>query len=194
VTHQRLHQALRNLAWLIGFAVLAANVAAAAPAHAQSCPGLEAVQSAAASLNQAAASGSPQAFAAAIDRHTDVSRLAMFALGPYRSALPQSQRSEYIQLTREFIGRFLAQRDGSIAGARMEVVHCFTDSGYTYVDTRMGSQRVVWRLEGNRIIDVNVGGVWLLPQMRSNFVSVIRRGNGNPAALIDYLRSGRSFG
>lgn len=194
MTHHRLHQALRNLAWLIGLAVLAANLAAAAPAHAQSCPGLEAVQSAAASLNQAAASGSPQAFAAAIDRHTDVSRLAMFALGPYRSALPRSQRSEYIRLTREFIGRFLARRSGSIAGSRMEVVDCFTDSGYTYFVTRVGGRRVVWRLEGDRIIDVNAGGVWLMPQMRSNFVSVIRRGNGNPAALIDYLRSGRSFG
>jgi ABC-type transporter MlaC component len=52
----------------------------------------------------------------------------------------------------------------------------------------------MWRLEGGRIIDVNVGGIWLLPQMRSNFVSVIQRGNGDPAALINYLRSGRSFG
>lgn len=194
MAYHRLEQALRNLAWLIAIAVLAANMAAAAPAHAQSCPGIETVQSAAASLNQAAASGSPQAFAAAVDRHTDVSQLAMFALGPYRSALPESQRSAYIGLTREFLGRVLAQRAGSLAGAQMQVVDCSSDGGYTYVDTRVGGQRVVWRLEGNRIIDVNAGGVWLMPQMRSNFVSVIQRGNGNPAALIDYLRSGRSFG
>jgi hypothetical protein len=57
---------------------------AAAPARAQSCPGDHVVQSAAASLQQAAATGSPQAFAAVIDQHTDVSQLAMFALGPYR--------------------------------------------------------------------------------------------------------------
>jgi hypothetical protein len=30
--------------------------------------------------------------------------------------------------------------------------------------------------------------------MRSSFVSVIQRGNGGIAALIDYLRNGRSLG
>ena len=74
------------------------------------------------------------------------------------------------------------------------IVGCSSESGYIYIDTRAGRQRVIWRLEGDRIIDVNAGGVWLMPQMRSNFVSVIQRGNGDPAALIDYLRSGRSFG
>jgi ABC-type transporter MlaC component len=52
----------------------------------------------------------------------------------------------------------------------------------------------VWRLDGNRIVDMKVGGIWLSLQMRSTFVSVIQRGNGNPAVLIDYLRGGRSLG
>jgi ABC-type transporter MlaC component len=188
------HQfALARLAWLISVAVLAALMAAA-PARAQSCPGEQAVVAVAASLQQAAASGSPQAFATVVDRHTDVSQLAMFALGPYRRALPDARRSEYVQLTRQFLGQFLARRAGQIAGAQLQVVGCSSESGYTYIDTRAGGQRVVWRLEGGRIIDVNVGGIWLTQQMRSNFVSVIQRGNGDPAALIDYLRSGRSFG
>jgi len=76
----------------------------------------------------------------------------------------------------------------------MRIVGCTEDSGYTYIDTTVAGQRVIWRLEGSQIVDVNFGGVWLLPQMRSNFVSVIQRGNGDPAAIIDYLRSGRSFG
>ena len=194
VTQQHRHQlAVFRLAWLIGIAVLAALVAAA-PARAQSCPGEQAVHAAAASLQQAAASGRPEAFAAVIDQHTDVSQLAMFALGPYRQALPEARRSEYVQLTRQFLGQFLARRAGRIAGAQLEIVGCSSESGYIYIDTRAGRQRVIWRLEGDRIIDVNAGGVWLMPQMRSNFVSVIQRGNGDPAALIDYLRSGRSFG
>ena len=193
MAHHLLNHGLFRLARLVGIAFVTALIAAT-PARAQSCPGDQAVQSAAASLNQAAAAGSPQAFAAMIDQHTDVPRLAMFALGPYRDALPEARHGEYVQLTREFIGRFLAEHAGSLAGAQMQIVGCSDDSGYVYVDTRLGSQRVVWRLEGGRIIDVNFGGVWLLPQMRSNFVAVIQRGNGDPAALIDYLRSGRSFG
>lgn len=193
MTQHPIHRALARLAWL---AVLAVGVAllAAASARAQSCPGLQVVQSAAASLNRAAAAGSPEAFAAVIDQYTDISQLAMFALGPYRRTLPAARRSEYVQLTREFIGRFLAQRAGSIAGAQLQVIGCSSESGYLYIDTRVAGQRVVWRLEGGRIADVNVGGIWLLPQMRSNFVSVIQRGNGDPTALLDYLRSGRTFG
>ena len=191
--HHLRHHALARLAWLVGLAVVLALMAAV-PVRAQSCPGDRAVHAAAASFNQAAASGSPQAFAAAVEQHTDVTQVAMFALGPYRKALPKAQRGEYVQLTRAFLGRFLAERAGNIAGAQLQIVGCSNDSGYTYIDTRVKGQRVVWRLENGRIIDVNFGGIWLLPQMRSNFVSVIERGNGDPAALMDYLRSGRSFG
>jgi ABC-type transporter MlaC component len=193
MTHHRHQFALARLAWLIGVAVVAALMAAS-PARAQSCPGEPVVQAAAVSLQQAAASGSPEAFAAVVDQHTDVSQLAMFALGPYRQALPEARHGEYVQLTRQFLGQFLSRRAGRIAGAQLQVVGCSSESGYVYVDTRAGGQRVVWRLEGGRILDVNVAGVWLTQQMRSNFVSVIQRGNGDPAALIDYLRSGRSFG
>lgn len=185
-----------RLAWLIGVAVIAALMAASplSPARAQSCPGDQVVQAAAASLQQAAASGSPQAFAAVVDQHTDVSQMAMFALGPYRQALADAQRSEYVQLTRQFLGQYLAERAGQLAGAQLQIIGCSSESGYTYINTQLGGQRVIWRLEGDRIIDVNAAGVWLTQQMRSNFVSVIKRGNGDPAALIDYLRSGRSFG
>jgi ABC-type transporter MlaC component len=193
MTHHPIHHGLARLAWLAGLAVVVALMASA-PARAQSCPGLRVVQSAAAAFNQAAANGSPQAFAAVVDRHADVAQLAMFALGPYRRALPKARRGEYVQLTRQFIGRFLAQSARSFAGARLQVVGCSSDSGYVYIDTRVAGQRVIWRLKGKRIIDMNVGGIWLLPQMRSNFVVVIRRGNGDPAALLDYLRSGRTFG
>ena len=188
-----LYRDMTRLALLITVAVLAA-ILAAAPARAESCPGDKAVQAAVASLGQAASSGAPQAFAAVFDRHADVSEVAMFALGPYRKALPADRRGEYVELTRAFLGRFLAERAGNLAGAQLKVTDCSSDSGYTYIDSQVAGQRVVWRLEGERIVDVNFGGVWLLPQMRSNFVSVIERGNGDPAALIEYLRSGQTFG
>jgi ABC-type transporter MlaC component len=189
----RFHHGLSRFAWLVGLAVIA-TLMAAAPARAQSCPGDQVVHAAVASLNQAASTGTPQAFAAMIDRHADVSQLAMFALGPYRRALPEARRGEYVELTRQFLGRLIAQRAGGLANARMQIVTCSSDSGYDYIDARLAGQRVVWRLEGGRIVDVNLEGIWLLPQMRANFVSVIQRGNGDPAVLIDHLRSGRGFG
>jgi ABC-type transporter MlaC component len=191
--HHLLKAGLRSLAWLVGLAVLAALMAAG-PAQAQSCPGYRVVQSAVASFNQAASSGSPRAFAAVLERHADVSRVAMFALGPYRQALPAAQRGEYVQLTRQFLGRVLAEHAGRFAGAQVVLLNCTSDQGFTLVDTRVGAHPIEWRLAGNRIVDMKVGGIWLSLQMRSNFVSVIRRGNGNPAVLIDHLRSGRSFG
>jgi phospholipid transport system substrate-binding protein len=191
--HHLRDQRFRSLALAVGLAVLAALMAA--PAHAQSCPGQRIVQAAAASFNQAAASsGSPRAFAAVLDRHADVSRLAMFALGPYRRALPAARRSEYVQLTRAFIGRFLAENAYSFAGAQPTLIGCSSDQGFHLVDTRVNGQRIVWRISRNRIVDVNAAGIWLSLQMRSTFVSVLQRGNGNIAALIEYLRSGRSLG
>jgi ABC-type transporter MlaC component len=191
--HHLFHPGLRSLAWVVGLAVLAALMAAG-PARAQSCPGYRVVQSAAASFNQAASSGSPRAFAAVVERHADVSRVAMFALGPYRQALPAAQRGEYVQLTRQFLGRVLAEHAGSFADAQVVLLNCTRDRGFTLVDTRVGAHPIVWRLDGNRIVDMKVGGIWLSLQLRSNFVSVIQRGKGNPAVLIDYLRSGRSLG
>jgi ABC-type transporter MlaC component len=191
--HHLLQPGLRSLAWLVGLAVLAALMAAG-PAPAQSCPGYRVVQSAVASFNQAASSRSPRAFAVVLERHADVSRVAMFALGPYRQALPAALRGEYVQLTRQFLGRVLAEHAASFAGTQVVLLNCTSDRGFTLVDTRVGAHPIVWRLAGNRIVDMKVGGIWLSLQMRSNFVSVIQRGKGNPAVLIDHLRSGRSFG
>jgi ABC-type transporter MlaC component len=185
------HNRVRTLASVVAIAVLALLMAAP-PAQAQSCPGFRVAQSAAASFNQAAASGSLRAFAATLERHADVSRVAMFALGQYRQALPAARRSEYVQLTRQYLARVLADHAGSFAGAELVLVNCTSDQGFTLVDTRMAGQPILWRIHGNRLVDMNVAGIWLSLQLRSSFVSVIQRGRGDPAVLIDYLRSGRA--
>jgi ABC-type transporter MlaC component len=186
-----IHHRLRTLASVVGLAVLVLLMAAP-PVHAQSCPGFQVAQSAAASFNQAAASGSTRAFAAALERHADVSRVAMFALGQYRQALPAARHGEYVQLTRRYLGQVLAENAGSFAGAQVVFVNCTSDQGFTLVSTTMAGQPILWRIRGNRVVDMNVSGIWLSLQLRSSFVSVIQRGRGDPAVLIDYLRSGRA--
>jgi ABC-type transporter MlaC component len=184
-----LQHRVRAVASVVGIAVLVLLMSAP-PVHAQSCPGFQVAQSAAASFNQAAASGSLRAYAAALERHADVSRVAMFALGQYRQALPSARRGEYVQLTRQYLARVLADHAGSFAGAELVLSNCTSDQGFTLVDTRMAGQPILWRIRGNRVVDMNVGGIWLSLQLRSSFVSVIQRGRGDPAVLIDYLRSG----
>lgn len=186
----KLLRRILSLGGALGLAVVI-GLAPAPEAQAQSCPGANTVRSAAVSLIEAAHSGSPQAFAAVVDRYANVSRLAMFALGPYRRAMPEALRGEYVRLTRQFIGNVLASRAGSFVGGEFRIVACGSDGGYNYVESAAGGRRVVWRLRGGQIADVNVEGVWLAPQLRSNFVSVIRRSNGDIGALIQYLRSNR---
>lgn len=184
---RKLAHPLQRMAWAIGLALVAA-VMAAGPVRAQSCPDADLVQAAASSLNQAASTHSPQAYAAVVDRFANVPSLAMFALGPFQSALPASQRDEYVQLTRDYIGRMLAQQAGSLAGSEVVIQNCYTQGQHAFVDTSVAGRRVVWRVGDGHIADVNVGGMWLAPQLRSNFVSVLQRGNGDIAALLSYLR------
>jgi hypothetical protein len=193
MTQQRHQFALARLAWLIGLAVLAALMARK-PGARPVLPGRPRRPVG----RRIAPAGRGKRLAAGLRRRGRPARRRV-ATGDVRAralpqALPDARRGEYVQLTRQFLGQFLARRAGRIAGAQLQIVGCSSEAGYAYVDTRAGGQRVIWRLEGGRIIDVNVGGIWLTQQMRSNFVSVIQRGNGDPAALIDYLRSGRSFG
>ncbi len=53
---------------------------------------------------------------------------------------------------------------------------------------------VQWRLlksgGGYKIFDVRVLGIWLAIQQRSEFVSVIKRNNGDFGALLTFLRRG----
>jgi hypothetical protein len=46
---------------------------------------------------------------------------------------------------------------------------------------------MVWRLSGSRIRDLRVEGVWLGLQLRSKFVGIIRRNDGDVERLVDYL-------
>jgi phospholipid transport system substrate-binding protein len=54
------------------------------------------------------------------------------------------------------------------------------------------SMPVTWRLVkrggGYRIFDVNVDGIWLASTQKTNFVSVLKKNNGEMSALLDYLR------
>jgi hypothetical protein len=153
---------------------------------AQACPSEALVLSAGKAFNVAAKSGSPGAFLSAASRHTDMRALALFALGPHRKKLTKAQEGEYLRLARDFIGRFMARYADRFKVDGLKVISC---SGGTITATANGGRKLIFRVDGGRLKDVNVSSVWLAGQMRATFVGVINRNNGDIEALLRYLRS-----
>ncbi|MGE4252024.1 MAG: ABC transporter substrate-binding protein [Parvibaculaceae bacterium] len=167
--------------------VVLAVVAASAPqARAASCPAAGAVNNAAAAFTNAARSGSASAFSSALARHTDVRGAALSALGPYRKQLPAGRQREYVNGAQAFMARFLMKNSRPFRSSRdLQIESCRAN----LVETSLaGKSRMIWRVSGGRIRDVQVSGVWLALQLRSKFTGIIRRNNGRIDALLDYLR------
>jgi ABC-type transporter MlaC component len=137
----------------------------------------------------AAQSRTAGAFSSALARHTDVRGAALFALGQYRRDLPRGRQREYLSGAQSFMARFLLEYSGPFRSSRDFVID--TCRGNLVETSFEGRSRMVWRVSGGRISDVQVSGVWLALQLRSKFTGIIRRNNGDVDALLDYLaRSG----
>lgn len=150
-----------------------------------SCPSEGVVMSAGKAFTVASQSGSPKAFLSAASRHADVRAIALFALGPHRKKLSRAQEGEYLRLAQAFMGRFMARYASRFNAAGMKIVSC---SGNTITVSANGGRKIIFRVDGGRVRDVNVSSVWLAGQMRSTFVRVINRNNGDVTALLKYLR------
>jgi ABC-type transporter MlaC component len=169
-------------------ATLATIVLTAAPAAvAAECPAAGPVKAAAASFMSAARTKSPGAFSAALARHTDVTSLALFALGPYRKDLSAARRAQYVRSAQGYMGAFLASNASRFGSASLSIEDCKGN----LVETSASGRQIVWRVAGSRIQDVRVGGVWLALQLRSKFINIIRRGDGRIDALFDFLSNQR---
>jgi ABC-type transporter MlaC component len=174
------------------FAAMAGLALVALPmaeARAAECPGANAVRNAAADFIQATRQGSTAAFASALARNADVRGTALFALGQYRKNLPAGRQRQYMQLAQAYMAQFLRQHSGPFRSYRdLTIESC---RGNLVETSLAGRSRMVWRLSGRRIGDVQVSGVWLALQLRSKFTGIIRRNGGSTDALIDFLaRSG----
>lgn len=172
---------------------IAGLLVCAAPAMA-GCPAAGFVNDAGYAIMGAARTGSPKAFTRVAARYTNLTDLALFALGKHRDKLPKSQQAEYVALTRAFIGRFLAQHASRFKSESMKITDCSGSDSKLMVSTRLsGGQRVVFRLYKTRggylVRDLSVSSVWLGQQLRSTFVGVINRNGGDLSALLRYLRT-----
>jgi ABC-type transporter MlaC component len=164
--------------------LLAIGLPLAAGSALAGCNGEGVVKSAAASFIAAKRAGSADAFGNAVAKYADITQLAMNALGPYRKELPADRTAEYISKTKKYIGRFLLRHADRVAQPNLKVESCAGD----LVKTSAGSTKLVWRVSGGKIRDVQASGIWLANQMRSKFVAEIRRGGHDKIdALFNFL-------
>jgi ABC-type transporter MlaC component len=133
----------------------------------------------------ASRAGSASAFLNAASRYADTRSIALSALGPHRKRLSKSQEGEYLRLAQGYMGKFMSQYSSRFNTAGMKITTC---NGNIVTATAGGGRKIIFRVGSGRVQDVNVSSVWLAGQMRSTFVGVINRNNGDIDALMDYLR------
>ncbi len=164
--------------------IMAAAFILLTPTYVFACAGEGLVKSAAAAYASAARAGSGSAFVSAASRYSDLRNVSLFALGKYRKNFSKAQEAQYISLARGYMGRFMVRNARGIGGGDIKIVSC--SSGL--IVTKMGGSKVTFKVAGNRVSDVNIGGIWLTQALRSNFVGVLNRNNGDVNALLNYLR------
>jgi phospholipid transport system substrate-binding protein len=165
--------------------VVAAALFASTASFAQACPSESLVMGAGKAFTSASKSGSASAFLSAASRYADTRGIVLSALGPHRKKLTKAQEGEYIRLAQSFMGSFMARYSSRFNAAGMKVTTC---KGNLVTVTANGGRKIIFRVGGGRVQDVNVSSVWLAGQMRSTFVGVLNRNNGDISALLNYLR------
>lgn len=137
---------------------------------------------------------SASAFSGVALRYTDLHSISMFALGPHRKLVSKAREAEYLTLTRNFIGRFMARYSNRFSGSGLTIKDCVGSKNALTVSTRLSNgKKIVFKLYKTRrgflVRDVNVSSVWLAQQLRSTFVGIIKRNGGDINALFAYLRN-----
>jgi len=160
----------------------------ASEASAGSCVQAGVVERTVGAFEAAARNGSAGAFTRVLSRHASVAGLALFALGPYRRDMSGHLRAEYVRLATQYMGRVMADYGHQFLNGKLVIEDCFPQNGAILVRSHIGSTHLTWRVQGRRISDVRVEGIWLALTLRSTFVQVLRDNGGNPQALIKYLR------
>jgi phospholipid transport system substrate-binding protein len=169
----------------LGTFVLGAVISFTSSTLSIACPSEALVMGAGKAFTSASRSGSASAFLSAASRYADTRGIIMSALGPHRKKLTKAQEGEYVRLAQNFMGSFMARYANRFNASGMKVTTC---KGNLVTVSSNGGRKIIFRVGGGRVQDVNVSSVWLAGQMRSTFVGVLNRNNGDISALLNYLR------
>jgi phospholipid transport system substrate-binding protein len=138
-------------------------------------------------------------FLRVVQRHSDVSSIADYALGDYGSKLPAAQKARYQRGVAVFMSRYLAAQSREYTIAKFEVLDAAVDdSKDVIVNTKvylMNGQifnvgwKLVWRGGAYRVRDARVLGFWLTNGLKSEITSFLGKRNGDFGLLIKALGS-----
>ncbi|MGI9462760.1 MAG: ABC transporter substrate-binding protein [Aestuariivirgaceae bacterium] len=173
--------------------VMLAAAAPWSPADAAPCAAGALAEKAGTAFVSAAKSRSSSAFAGALRKHVDMRSVALFALGKYRKKLPKGNEREFVKLTSTYVARTLTDFSKKFRASSVEAVRCRGTTIESKLNQLGGRppQKVLWRIKGGRVSDVNVQNVWLAQLLRSNYASVIKKGGGKISALFSHLGAAR---
>jgi len=148
------------------------------------------------------------AFSKLVVDNTDIRAIGKFTLGRYRRTLSPAKLNEFLDLFHRFTENFYEARLGEYSGERLDVqgslvrspkdVIVMSELRFSFAEDPL---KVNWRLRkknGHYVIrDLQVVGIWLALEQRSQFTSVIANHGGQIDALLDSLRDmvnkGESF-
>jgi phospholipid transport system substrate-binding protein len=186
----------RRHAILAGLAAIAAGFGGTGPSEAASAAESY-VSRVGEGVLKAANAGSVSSFRSLLRANADIAQIALFSLGPYRKNLPSGRRQEYYRLVEDYISGVFAAHSAklkgqglTVSGSRDASDSVIVTSSFQATDGR--KVPVTWRLikrgGGFKVFDVNVEGIWLATTQKTNFISVLKKNNGNFDALLAYLR------
>ena len=168
--------------------LLALVVVEGAPARAAGCSESAVVLEAGNAFLAAAHTHRASDFADALARYTDMNKIALFALGKYRSSLPAERTGEFVLLTSNYVANTLADFALKFRATGISLIDCRGDQ----IATRLSfgaaaAKRATWRVAGGKIIDINVQNVWLAQLLRDNYTGILNRAGGNMAILFSNI-------
>lgn len=176
---------------LASLAIFPAPVTAIAAGGGDNCQAGTFVNSAAIRLMRAANNGSAGALTAAVASFSDINAIALNALGPYRNKLSKARQGEYLLRAKGYIGKFLAENAKRFKGSGITINSCRMVGGVLLIESRLeDGARILWKVVERgtfRVQDVNVQQVWLVQQLRTNFVYKIRQFHENVDKFVDQL-------
>jgi len=192
-----------KLGWRVGVFVLVLlgfTLAAPQPAMAGNCPAAanlikrEGVRGVA-----ALSAGSMNRFRAIFVRNSDMRRIANTALGRYARRIRGAKRRQYYALARRYILKTLMAPLARIKPRKLEVTGCRQTGSMAIVSSTLilkngNTYPVKWRVRRNRVVDLNVFGIWLALHHQSEFSSIMSANGGDVNALLRHLRGEKVAG
>jgi len=148
-----------------------------------------------------------KAFGNLVIDNANIEQIGYFTLGRYRRAATPEQLEEFTALFEQYTRNFYESRLGGFSGESMDVTGSVKRKDNDVIVTSnfvMGPDSEIsvnWRLEktGSEYIirDLEIAGIWLALEQRSQFTSVIANNGGKFDALLVKLRDmvgrGESF-